>query len=192
MSQATAAPARSKFTTKEIVLTALMAVIMAVCSWISIPTEVPFTLQTFAVFCALLLLGGRNGFFSVLVYILLGAVGIPVFAGFSGGMGVILGTTGGYIVGFLLLALTYWLAEKIPVKGTAPRIAVAVIAMIIGTALCYAFGTFWFMHVYAKKVEAISLETALKWCVIPFIPVDLIKLAVAVPLCESIKKYAKL
>ena len=101
MSQATAAPARSKFTTKEIVLTALMAVIMAVCSWISIPTEVPFTLQTFAVFCALLLLGGRNGFFSVLVYILLGAVGIPVFAGFSGGMGVILGTTGGYIVGFL-------------------------------------------------------------------------------------------
>ncbi|MBQ8960284.1 MAG: biotin transporter BioY [Ruminococcus sp.] len=192
MSQAAAAPARSKFTTKEIVLIALMAVITAVCSWISVPTEVPFTLQTFAVFCSLLLLGGRNGFFSVLVYILLGAVGIPVFAGFSGGMGVILGTTGGYIVGFLLLALVYWLAEKIPVSGKAPRICVNVIALVMGTVLCYAFGTFWFMHVYAKEAEAIDLGTAMKWCVIPFIPFDLIKLAVAVPLCESIKKYAKL
>lgn len=189
MSESTVTVNKRVFTTKQLVLTALMAVIIAVCSWISIPTEVPFTLQTFAVFCALWLLGGRNGFFSVLIYILLGAVGIPVFAGFTGGFGVILGTTGGYIVGFLVLALIFWGAEKIPAKGKIAKIAVGVIALIIGTAACYAFGTAWFMKVYASKAEAVSLGTALKWCVIPFIPFDLIKLAVAVILCDRLKKY---
>ena len=68
-------------TVKDMSLTAMFAVLMAVCSWISIPTAVPFTLQTFAVFCAVSMLGGKRGFFAVLVYILLGAVGIPVFSG---------------------------------------------------------------------------------------------------------------
>ena len=191
MSENTLTANKRFFTTKQLVLIPLMAVLIAVCSWISVPTEVPFTLQTFAVFCALWLLGGRNGFFAVLIYILLGAVGVPVFAGFTGGVGIILGTTGGYIVGFLVLALIYWLAEKIPVKGNIMRITVGVIALIVGTAACYAFGTAWFMKVYASSVEAINLGTALKWCVIPFIPFDLIKMAVAVILCERLRKYVK-
>ena len=164
-----------------------MAVIIAVCSWISIPTTVPFTLQTFGVFMAVGLLGGKKGTISVLVYILLGAVGVPVFAGFSGGIGVLFGTTGGYIVGFLLSGLVYWamtaaFGEKLPIM---------IIAMVIGLLVCYAFGTAWFMIVYAKNTEPIGLMTALGWCVFPFIIPDCIKIALAVVLTKQLKKYVK-
>lgn len=179
---------KSKITTKELVFTALMAVIIAVCSWISIPTTVPFTLQTFGVFMAVGLLGGRKGTISVLVYILLGAVGVPVFAGFSSGIGVLFGTTGGYIVGFLLSGLVYWamtavFGEKLPIM---------IIAMVIGLLVCYAFGTAWFMIVYAKNTAPIGLLTALGWCVFPFIIPDCIKIALAVVLTKQLKKYVKL
>ena len=89
----------------QLAYAAVGAVLIAVCSWISIPAAVPFTLQTFAVFFVLSLLGGKLGTLSILVYILLGAAGIPVFAGFSAGLGVLLGSTGGYIAGFLILGL---------------------------------------------------------------------------------------
>lgn len=179
---------KGKITTKELVFTALMAVIIAVCSWISIPTTVPFTLQTFGVFMAVGLLGGKKGTVSVLVYILLGAVGVPVFAGFSGGIGVLFGTTGGYIVGFLLSGLVYWaitaaFGEKLPVM---------IIAMALGLIVCYAFGTVWFMIVYAKNTEAIGLMTALGWCVFPFIIPDCIKIALAIVLTKQLKKHVKL
>ena len=98
---------KKKLSTVELVYIAVCAALMAVCSWISIPAPAPlapFTLQTFAVFLILLLLGGRRGFFTVLTYILLGAVGLPVFAQFMGGVGVLFGTTGGYIIGFLFTA----------------------------------------------------------------------------------------
>lgn len=179
---------KSKITTKELVFTALMAVMIAVCSWISIPTTVPLTLQTFGIFMAVGLLGGKKGTIAVLVYILLGAVGIPVFAGFSGGIGVLFGTTGGYIVGFLLSALVYWaitaaFGEKLPIM---------IIAMVLGLIVCYAFGTAWFMIVYAKNTEAIGLMTALGWCVFPFVIPDAIKIAFAVVLSRQLKKYVKL
>ena len=89
-----------KFKAKDLCYTALMAVLISVCSWISIQTVVPFTMQTFAVFCALELLGGTRGTMAVAVYLLLGAVGVPVFAGFTGGVGILFGTTGGYLLGF--------------------------------------------------------------------------------------------
>ena len=81
--------------TLDMAYIALMAVLMAVCSWISVPMEIPFTMQTFALFCALGLLGGRRGTIAVLVYILMGAIGLPVFSGFGGGLGRLLGVTGG-------------------------------------------------------------------------------------------------
>lgn len=126
---------------------ALFAAIIAVCSWIQIPMTVPFTMQTFAVFCALATLGGKGGTISILIYIVLGAVGVPVFAGFTGGIGILFGTTGGYIIGFLFTGLLYWLithffGEKLPVM---------ILALVLGLAVCYAFGTAWFMIVYAKN-----------------------------------------
>ena len=95
----TATTNRSK--TYDMVCIAVFAVIIAICSWISIPATVPFTLQTFAIFLTVGVLGGKKGSLAVLVYILLGAVGVPVFAGFSAGIGILFGNTGGYIVGFL-------------------------------------------------------------------------------------------
>ncbi len=183
-----ASQSRRAFTTKEMVLTAMLTAVMAVCSWISVPAEIPFTLQTFAVFCAVGLLGGRNGLFSILVYILLGAIGIPVFAGPSGGIGIILGNTGGYIVGFVFIALICWLTEKLFGSGLIVRI----ISMLVGLAVMYAFGTAWYIFLYTKNTGDVSLIQVMKWCVTPFVIPDLIKLALAVILTDRIKKYAKL
>lgn len=177
-----------KLSVKEMVYIAMFAVIIAVCSWISIPTTVPFTLQTFGIFCAVGMLGGKRGSLSVLVYILLGAVGIPVFAGFSHGIGALLGATGGYIVGFLLLAMAYWLITSL----FGEKLPVMIAAMVLGLILCYAFGTVWFMIVYTKNNEAIGLWTALTWCVFPFIIPDLLKMALAILLTKRVGKYVKL
>ena len=93
---------------KPLVYTAVMAALITVCAWITIPTVVPFTLQTFAIFLAVGVLGGKLGSLAVGVYLLMGAVGLPVFSGFSGGLGSFAGVTGGYLVGFLLIALVMW------------------------------------------------------------------------------------
>lgn len=174
-----------KFTVKELVYTAIMSVAIAVCSWISIPSEVPFTLQTFAVFCSLCILGGHSGFFAVMVYILLGAIGIPIFSGFTGGIGILLGPTGGYILGFLLIAAIYRIGEKIS-KGSY---IVSTVSMTVGLIFCYAFGTLWFVYSYANTAKEIDWSSALKMCVLPFIIPDLAKMVFAVIFSNKIKKH---
>ena len=166
---------------------ALGAVIIAVCSWVSIPTVVPFTLQTFAVFSVLGLLGGKRGTISILIHILLGAVGVPVFSGFSGGFGVLLGPTGGYIIGFILMGLLYWLMEKL----FGVKIYVRIISMVLCLLVCYAFGTAWFMIVYAKQSGPIGLGTALLSCVVPFIIPDFVKMGLAMLITSRVGKYLK-
>ena len=133
--------------TLDMVYIAIFAVIIAVCSWISVPMVVPFTLQTFGVFCAVGLLGGKRGTLSVLIYVLLGAVGVPVFAGFSSGIGTLFGVPGGYIMGFIFTALIYWLITAIFGK----KLWAIILGMVLGLLACYAFGTIWFMVVYALK-----------------------------------------
>ena len=160
---------------------ALFAAIIAVCSQIQIPLTVPFTMQTFAVFSALAILGGT---ISILIYIALGAIGIPVFAGFSGGIGVLFGTTGGYILGFLFSGLLYWLITHF--LGT--KLPVMIAAMALGLIVCYTFGTVWFIQVYTSKVESIGLMAALGWCVFPFIIPDLIKIALAILIAKRLPK----
>ena len=124
--------AASKSKTYDLVYIAVFAVLMAVCSWISVPTAVPFTLQTFAVFMAVVVLGGRRGTMAVALYIILGAVGVPVFAGMTGGIGILTGTTGGYIVGFLFSALVMWAMEKIPGKKSV----IQILSMVAGLIVC--------------------------------------------------------
>lgn len=123
--------------TKDMAYIALMAVLISVCSWLSVPAAIPFTMQTYAVFTALLLLGGRRGSIAVAVYIALGAVGLPVFSGFAGGIGKLMGPSGGYIFGFMLTALCYWLCERVLGK----KLWVKTVSLVVGLALCYAFGT---------------------------------------------------
>ena len=177
-----------KFRTVDMAYIALFAVMIAVCSWISIPATVPFTLQTFGVFLAVGVLGGKRGTLAVLVYLLLGMVGLPVFAGFSGGMGCLLGSTGGYIVGFLFSALVMWAMERL--LGKKPW--VLALSMVLGLIVCYAFGTVWFMQVYAKTTGAIGLWTALGWCVFPYILPDLVKIVLAMVLCKRLAAAIRL
>lgn len=174
---------KSRWSAKDIAFTALFTCIIAVCSWISIPTTIPFTLQTFAVFMAVLCLGGKKGTISILVYILLGAVGVPVFAGFSGGIGVLLGSTGGYIVGFLLIGILFWVAKGIAYKNIWMNILFCAIGLII----CYAFGTVWFMVVYGNTTGSIGLLTALSWCVFPYLAWDALKIGLAIILGRTLK-----
>ena len=172
----TVAVQRSK--TYDIVYIAVFAVIMAICSWISIPAAVPFTLQTFGVFIAAGVLGGKRGTLSVLVFILLGAVGIPVFANFSGGIGVLAGPTGGYIIGFIVMAIIAGL-----VIDNCRKPWLQLIGMIVGTIVCYLFGTIWFC-----VVAGYTFQAALAVCVIPFIPADLVKMIIAMLIGPMIKK----
>lgn len=177
-----------KFTVRDMCFIAMFAVIIAVCSWISVPLTVPITLQTFGVFAALGVLGGKKGTIAVIVYVLLGAVGLPVFAGFKLGIGTLLGTTGGYIIGFVLSGIVYWaITDKF---GT--KLAVTVIAMALGLLVCYAFGTAWFMIVYTGSKGTVTLWSALGWCVFPFIIPDAIKIALAILVSERVGKYAAL
>ena len=174
-----------KLKTKDLALCALFAALIAVCAWISIPATVPFTLQTFAIFAALGLLGGKRGTVAVAVYLLLGAVGVPVFAGFQGGIGALLGTTGGYLLGFLLTALIVWGMEA----RFGSKAGVFLLSAVLGMLVCYAFGTAWYLVVYARTKGAISLATALGWCVVPFLIPDAVKIALAVLLRGRLKRH---
>lgn len=153
----------------------LFAVIIAICSWLSVPATVPFTLQTFGIFLTVAVLGGKRGSLAVLLYLLMGIVGIPVFSGFKAGIGALLGATGGYIVGFLFLALVMWGMEILLGK----RQWVLGLSMLVGLIVCYAFGTFWFVIVYARSSGPVGLWTALGWCVFPYILPDLAKMGLA-------------
>ncbi|MBR4628041.1 MAG: biotin transporter BioY [Ruminococcus sp.] len=171
-------------TVREMTAAAMMTAVTAICAWISVPANVPFTLQTFAIFTAVLILGAKGATLSVLTYLLLGAVGVPVFAGFKGGLSIILGTTGGYMLGFLLIPLVCLGKEKI----FGQKIIFTVAALLVGLLLCYTFGTSWFIHVSTK---AVSVKQALKWCVIPFIIPDLMKLALALFVSYRVRKHLK-
>ena len=176
-----------KLAPADMALISLFAVLIAVCAWIAIPSAVPFTLQTFGLFTALGLLGGKRGTLAVLLYLLLGLVGIPVFSSFRGGFGVLAGITGGYLIGFLFAALTYW-AVTGKRSGSLPRM---ILGLVLGLIVDYIFGTAWFMLFYAKAYGAIGLWAALSMCVIPFILPDLIKMALALALTKALPKRVK-
>ena len=176
-----------KFRTKDLAYIALFAALMAICAWIAIPTpwNVSYTLQTMAVFLAVGVLGGKRGTLAVLVYILLGAVGLPVFSSFNSGLGYLMGATGGYIVGFLFSALVMWALERL----WPQRTAVLALAMVLGLLVCYAFGTAWFMVVYTQTKGAMALGTALGMCVVPYVIPDLVKIALALLLSLRLRRH---
>ena len=161
------------------VLCSLFAALTAVCAWLSFPVaDIAFTMQTFAVFLTLGILGGKWGTVSILIYLMMGTVGLPVFSGFQGGIGALLGVTGGYIWGFLFSGLTYWSLERV----SKP------LAMIAGLIACYACGSAWFL-VYAGEA---SLGFVLLKCVVPYILPDAVKLSMAMTLSTRISRQLKM
>ena len=175
--------AKGRWRTVDLAYTALFAVLITVCAWINLPLPVPFTLQTFAICVAMGVLGGRRATWAVAVYLLLGAVGLPVFSGFRGGLGALLGTTGGYILGFLAMPLVYWAVTAL----IRERTWVMAAAMVLGLLVCYAFGTIWFVVLYTHTSGPISVSAALGMCVIPFVIPDLVKLGLALVLSGRLR-----
>lgn len=172
---------KKRFSTRALSQQGLFAAAMVICAWISIPFgDISFTLQSFALFLALFTLGGAGGTAAFLVYFLMGTVGLPVFSGFRGGLGVLFGATGGYIWGFALTCPVYWLATRLfGEKAAIP-------AAIFGMLLCYLCGTGWFLYAYGG--EAGWWAVALK-CVVPFLLPDGIKIALAYGLSRRLKTH---
>lgn len=161
---------------KDLALCALFAALMCICAWISLPVlGIPITLQTFTVYLALFTLGGRRGTMAFAVYLCLGMVGLPVFSGFQGGFGVLLGVTGGYIWGFLISCLIYWLGEKWPV-GSA----------VLGMALCYVCGSAWYWLAYTDRTAG-NLWAVILQCVIPYLLPDAFKISLARNLSKRLR-----
>lgn len=182
--------------TTYMALCGLFAALMAICSMISIPlgfTPVPVNLATLGVFLAGGLLGKKYGTISLAVYVLIGAVGVPVFAGFRGGLSVLAGPTGGYIIGYIAAAFLVGLLTELFLgrkgaakeKGSSSRVKELLLcaaAMVVGLAACYLLGTAWFM---------ISTHTglwpALVSCVFPFLPGDALKIIAGSLLVQKLR-----
>ncbi len=164
---------------RSLVLCGLFSAIIAVTAWIAVPFSVPFTMQTFGIFCALLILGGKLGTVSIAAYILLGAVGLPVFAGFQGGIGVILSPLGGYILGFIALGAIYLFFTVCFGEKSCARIT----GIIAGLAVCYLSGTVW--YAIWNKTDFLA---ALTVCVVPFVIPDGIKIWLAFAAAKKIKQ----
>ncbi len=171
---------QSKLTVKSMVFTAIMAAVICIAAPFSIPMPglVPVSLATFAVYLAGALLGGKKGTLAVVIYILIGAVGLPVFSGFAGGFAKLLGVTGGYIIGYVpCVLLTGIFADKFSAKIWALPLG-----MVLGTIALYAFGTVWYMIQTGS-----ALVPALLGCVVPFLIGDAIKIALATALAFPLK-----
>ena len=169
----TVAVDNQKIRTKQMVLIALMTAVTCVLGPLSIPlpfSPVPISLTNFAIFLAIFVLGMKSGTISFIIYLLLGAVGVPVFSSFRGGLQVLAGPTGGYLIGFIFLALIMGFALDHFDRKLDPTI----IGMIIGMAVCNAFGTVWL-----AKLISLSIKEGLMMGVIPYLPGDAAKIIIA-------------
>ena len=169
----TVAVDNQKIRTKQMVLIALMTAVTCVLGPLSIPlpfSPVPISLTNFAIFLAIFVLGMKNGTISFIIYLLLGAVGVPVFSSFRGGFQVLAGPTGGYLIGFIFLALIMGFALDHFDRKLVPTI----IGMIIGMAVCYAFGTVWL-----AKLLSLSFKEGLMMGVITYLAGDAAKIIIA-------------
>lgn len=174
--------------TKTMVLCAIFAAIMCVFCVMTIPIgPVPVSMATFAVTLTAIILGAKKGTISIIVYILIGAVGLPVFSGFKGGFQVLLGPTGGYIWSYILMTLFIGTFTSKPASNKIITLIKTFVVSLIGIlVICYGVGTIQFMI-----VQKTGLAQALTLCVIPFIPFDIIKAAAASYLGYIIQKALK-
>ncbi|MBR5896354.1 MAG: biotin transporter BioY [Lachnospiraceae bacterium] len=147
---------------------------------LNIPVSpVPISLAIFAIYIAVYACGLLDGTSAVLIYLLLGLVGVPVFSNFSGGVGKLFGPTGGYLIGYIFVAvIAGFFIDKFPSKPY-----MHIIGMVLGTGICYVFGTLWLAHQASMTLKAAFLAG-----VIPFIPADAVKIAVAIPVGMALRK----
>ena len=173
----------SRLKLKSFISVSLFSAVIAVCSFFSIPFAVPFTMQLFGVFSALYLLGGKRGTLSICLYVFLGALGLPVFSGFTGGIGKILDLTGGFITGFIISGIVFWIFTSL-FKGKRSGI----LGLFLSLPACYLTGALWYAFHSGGELLP-SLKGAFITCILPFIIPDLLKIALAVFVSEKIKKH---
>lgn len=187
--------AKSRINTRQLTLCAVMAAVMCVIAPISIPIgPISITGGTLTIYLTACLLGPFRGLATVAVYLLAGFAGLPVFSNYMGGAGRLLGPTGGYLVGYLPMMLLAGSAAEYAFqrfggqgkRGQALALVLQASGMVLATAVLYAFGTAWYC------VQAgVSLQTALAACVFPFIPFDLIKIALALLIGVPVRQRLK-
>ena len=171
---------KMKLSVRDLCLISIFTAIIAVMSQLSIPMPygVPMTMQTFAIPLAGIVLGAKKGTISTIVYILLGAIGAPVFSAFSGGIGIVFGLTGGFILSFPFMAFAAGIG-----CGKDNNIVWLSSGLVAGAAINFICGMFWF------SIAAPSdLNTAFAACVLPFIPTTILKIATLVALGGQLKK----
>ena len=179
MTNQTTARSFRRSNTYAMTMTALMTAVTCILAPLSIPIgPVPISLTNFAIYLSLYLLDWKKGTISYFIYLLLGFAGLPVFSGFTGGVAKLAGPTGGYIVGFIPMAIIAGF-----VIDHCKKRWVQLVGMIVGTMICYALGTVWFCFQANYTVSA-----ALAGCVIPFIQADLIKIVLAMSIGPEIRK----
>ncbi len=170
----------------------LGAALMAACAWVAIPMPigVPVTLQTLGLCATVGLLGGRRGTVAVAIYLLMGGLGLPVFAGFGGGIGVLVGTTGGYLWGMLPAAAVIGgllaLLGRRAANGR-PSLGEYVGAFSFGVAVCYAVGTAWYAILYASGSGASGVAAVVVSCVLPYLLPDVLKCLIAARICRRLR-----
>ena len=171
-----------KIQVKDICLIGMFTALIVVCSQLSIPMPagVPMTLQTFIIPLAGIVLGAKRGTIATCIYLLLGAVGLPVFAGFSGGFGILFGITGGFLLSFPLMALCAGLGSRHDNKVKTA------VGLIIGAVLNYLVG----MIMFAALTDS-SMGYAFTACVLPFIPTAIIKIVLAEIIGLQMKKLLR-
>lgn len=167
--------------TKVLARSAIFIALIMIGAQISIPLPslVPISLQTLAIYMCALMCEKKHALLITLVYVFMGAIGLPVFAGFTGGASHVFGPSGGFIFGFPVMA---FMISAIAYKSDDVKVWSA--AMLAGTIVLYAIGTLYFMYVTKS-----SMITALSSCVLPFIPGDLIKIAVSCIIVKHVKKF---
>ena len=159
---------------------ALMAAVICVLGPLAIPVgPVPISLVPLAIFLCVYVLGTKRGTIAVLLYLLIGAVGVPVFSGFAGGFGKIAGPTGGYLLGYIFMALIAgWFIHRF-----YDSVVVQFLGMLLGLAVLYAFGTAWL-----SISAGMSFQAALAAGVIPFVAFDVVKIIISIILGRTIRK----
>lgn len=170
------------FHTKQLALTGLMAAVICVLGPLSLPIPVshtPISLGTLAIYFVVTVLGLKLGTVSVTVYILLGLAGLPVFTGFTGGPGKLFGPTGGYIIGYIFMALICGFF----IDKWGNKLLPSVLGMLFGTAVLYLFGSLWMAYQFSY-----TLPQALLAGVVPYIPGDLAKLVLAMSLGRQLRR----
>ena len=160
---------------------AICTALICICAWITIPLfGVPFTLQTFAICLAIFLIGPNKGAIAVGLYLIIGAIGMPVFSGFSGGIGVLVQSTGGYLIGFLMIPFCAGILShlKLPYLGGAT----------IGVLCCYLLGSLWFDYCTLGRIAVADLPHILSICVVPFLLPDAVKICLAYVLAKRLRQ----